>query len=236
MGDSSSLQAGDWVVAVGCPVGLDFSVTLGVVSAPRRSAYEVGAYHLKGSYIQTDAALNSGNSGGPLVNEYGEVVGINTMVRTNTEAIGFAIPINRAKEIFNVLKHGKKPTHAYFGMEWSGITPDYAKINNEDPNASRLPEMHGMLVTRVLPGSPADKAGLRRNDVITEVNHEVITNIYDAERLFDMCKPGRTSIIKVYRGEQAIAHSLEAIPQDLYIMIEEKRKQQQSVYVIRPSK
>ena len=74
IGDSSSLQAGDWVIAVGCPVGLDFTVTLGVVSSPRRSANEVGAPHLKGNYIQTDAALNSGNSGGPLVNDAGQVI------------------------------------------------------------------------------------------------------------------------------------------------------------------
>ena len=84
LGDSSKLHSGDWLIAVGCPVGLDFTVTLGIVSSPKRSAAEVGVPHLKGSYIQTDAALNSGNSGGPLVNDLGEVVGINTMVRSNT--------------------------------------------------------------------------------------------------------------------------------------------------------
>ena len=89
----------------------------------------MGAPHLKGTYIQTDAALNSGNSGGPLVNERGEVVGINTMVRSNTEAIGFAIPINRAKEIFEILKHGRRPTHAYFGLEVATISPDNARIS-----------------------------------------------------------------------------------------------------------
>jgi S1-C subfamily serine protease len=79
-------------------------VTLGIVSNPKRSAFEVGAPHMKGMFIQTDAALNQGNSGGPLVNELGEVVGINTMVRTNTEAIGFAIPINKALAAFEILK------------------------------------------------------------------------------------------------------------------------------------
>jgi S1-C subfamily serine protease len=104
IGDSSILVSGDWVIAVGCPVGLDFTVTLGVVSNPKRSAAEVGAPHMRGSFIQTDAALNSGNSGGPLVNENGQVVGINTMVRTNTEAIGFSIPINKAREVYEILK------------------------------------------------------------------------------------------------------------------------------------
>ena len=127
LGDSSSLQSGDWVIAVGCPVGLDFTVTLGIVSSPKRSAHEVGAVNLRGTYIQTDAALNSGNSGGPLVDANGNVVGINTMVRTNTEAIGFAIPINRAKQIYEILKLGKKPSHAYFGVEVMTLTPDFAR-------------------------------------------------------------------------------------------------------------
>lgn len=90
----SSIACG--VIAVGCPVDLDFTVTLGIVSSPKSSAFEVGAVNLKGSYIQTDAALNLGNSGGPLI-------GINTMVRTNTEVIGFAIQINRAMQIYEVL-------------------------------------------------------------------------------------------------------------------------------------
>jgi S1-C subfamily serine protease len=127
LGDSSSLQSGDWVIAVGCPVGLDFTVTLGIVSSPKRSAHEVGAVNLRGTYIQTDAALNSGNSGGPLVDAAGNVVGINTMVRTNTEAIGFAIPINRAKQIYEILKLGKKPSHAYFGVDVMTLTPDFAR-------------------------------------------------------------------------------------------------------------
>lgn len=127
LGDSSLLQSGDWVIAVGCPVGLDFTVTLGIVSSPKRSAHEVGATNLRGTYIQTDAALNSGNSGGPLVDAAGQVVGINTMVRTNTEAIGFAIPINRAKQIYEILKSGKKPSHAYFGIEVMTLTPDFAR-------------------------------------------------------------------------------------------------------------
>eukprot|EP01039_Chlorochromonas_danica_P007899 gene7899-8714_t len=234
MGDSGSLQAGDWVIAVGCPVGLDFTVTLGVVSSPKRSALEVGAPYLKGSYIQTDAALNSGNSGGPLVNDAGEVVGINTMVRTNSEAIGFAIPINRARSIYEVLRTGKKPSHAYFGVEISSLTPDNARINNEDPNAARLPEAHGALITKVIPGSPADSFGLRKHDVIVEVNGEVIRGVDEAETWLDQCKPGRGSLIKVLRGENAAVVHLEPVPQDLHTLMEERKKQQQSVFVIKP--
>ena len=197
MGDSSSLASGDWVIAVGCPVGLDFTVTLGIVSSPKRSAFEVGASNLKGTYIQTDAALNSGNSGGPLVNDEGEVVGINTMVRTNTEAIGFAIPINRARQIYEILKQGKKPSHAYFGIEVMTLTPDFARIHNDDPNAQRLPEVHGALVVRVVPGSPAAACGFRKNDIIVEVNGDDVTNSEDADVQLDCCRPGSITRLKV---------------------------------------
>ena len=158
------------------------------MSSPLRSASEVGATHLKGTYIQTDAALNSGNSGGPLVNDRGEVVGINTMVRTNTEAIGFAIPINRAQKIYEVLKEGRKPTHAFFGVDVSSVTPDFARIHNEDPNAQRLPEVHGALVTRVQPGSPAALSGLRKNDILIEVNGRQIFGTHDADVYLDQCR------------------------------------------------
>lgn len=224
LGDSSTLQAGDWVIAVGCPVGLDFTVTLGVVSSPRRSALEVGALHLKGSYIQTDAALNSGNSGGPLVNDRGEVVGINTMVRTNTEAIGFAIPMNRARAVYNVLKEGRKPNHAYFGIDIHTVTPDVAKINNEDPNASHIPVTSGALVLRVKPGSPAEVAGLRRNDVIVKVNDEVVRSADEAEARLDACKPGHVSTLVVTRGESGAQHILSVIPSDMHQILQERKR------------
>lgn len=224
IGDSSSLQSGDWVIAVGCPVGLDFSCSLGIVSSPVRSAGEIGATHLKGTYIQTDAALNSGNSGGPLVNDAGEVVGINTMVRTNTEAIGFAIPINRARKIYEVLKQGKKPTHAFFGVEVSTITPDFAHIHNDDPNAQRLPEVHGALVRKVLPGSPAALSGLRRNDIIVEVNGQAVSCTHDADLYLDICVPGSAAKIKVARGEGGQVVDLQATPQNVLTILEDRRR------------
>lgn len=234
LGDSATLHSGDWVIAVGCPVGLDFTVTLGIVSSPKRSAYEVGAPHLKGSYIQTDAALNSGNSGGPLVNDMGEVIGINTMVRSNTEAIGFAIPINRALKIYETLKQGKKPTHAYFGLEVMTLTPDFARIHNDDPNAQQLPEVHGALVLRVAPGSPAAASGIRRNDIIVEVNGFAIGNSDDADVFLDQCKPGIVTKMKIARGEKAQKVELHAMPQDLLTIIDDRRRRQQSAMHVRP--
>lgn len=224
-GDSSKLQSGEWVIAVGCPVGLDFTVTLGIVSNPRRSAAEVGAPQMKGMFIQTDAALNHGNSGGPLVNQLGEVIGINTMVRSNTEAIGFAIPINSAISTYHILKEGNKPTHAFFGLEVTTVSPDWAKIYNDDPNGINLPEMHGALVMRVVPGSPAALSGLRKYDIIVEVDNKKIQNSEDAELNMDGCKPGVTVDVKVARGTTGAKVVLKITPQDLLTMMEEKKAQ-----------
>ncbi len=237
LGDSSTLHSGDWVVAVGCPVGLDFTVTSGVVSNPKRSAAEIGAHHMKGSFIQTDAALNSGNSGGPLVNDQGQVVGINAMGLTNTQAIGFAIPINRAKEIYNVLKTGKKPAHPYFGMEISSITPDTIRIRNEDPNVSHLcEETTGSLVHRVVPGGPADRAGLRRNDIIVGVNGETVVRAEDTEDQLAKCRPGVSAEVNVVRGEAGKRLTIAVEPMDIYAMLDAKQKElsQPQVIIVKP--
>jgi len=117
LGDSRGLDVGDWVVAVGNPVGLDSSVTLGIVSALRRSAAEVGIPDKRLDFIQTDAAINPGNSGGPLVNEFAEVVGISTAIRADAEGIGFAIPINTAKGVAEALAEGRPVQHPYLGIQ-----------------------------------------------------------------------------------------------------------------------
>ena len=117
LGDSRGLEVGDWVVAVGNPVGLDSSVTLGIVSALRRSAAEVGIPDKRLDFIQTDAAINPGNSGGPLVNEFGEVVGISTAIRADAEGIGFAIPVNTAKGVAAALAAGRPVQHPYLGIQ-----------------------------------------------------------------------------------------------------------------------
>eukprot|EP01041_Mallomonas_annulata_P003696 gene3696-7355_t len=233
LGDSSSLHSGDWVVAVGNPVGLDFTVTLGIISNPHRSATEVGAPHLKGYFIQTDAALNNGNSGGPLVNEFGQVIGINTMVRSNTEAIGFAIPINQAKRIYHILKQGKKPSHAYFGLEVMTLSPDVARIHNDDPNAQRLPEVHGALVTRVVPGSPAATFGLRKNDIIINVNGASIPNAEEAEMHLDLCSPGQYSKLRIARGDSNnnFEVDVDVTPNDLQVMVEERKRKLQMMLI-----
>ena len=158
---------GDWVIAVGNPVGLDNTVTLGIVSSLNRSSSEVGIPEKRLSLIQTSASLNPGSSGGPICNQWGEVVGISTAVRANAEAIGFAIPIDVAKDVASELAKGKPIAHAYVGIKMANLTPAFARQNNEDPNSVGIvPEIEGALVMRVTTNSPAANAGVRRNDVI----------------------------------------------------------------------
>lgn len=203
LGVSADLQVGDWVIAVGNPVGLDNTVTVGIVSSLNRSSAEVGIPDKRMSLIQTSAPLNMGNSGGPLLNEFGEVVGINTAVRINAEAIGFAIPIDRAKLIAKELAQGHTIAHAYVGIQMKNVTPQLAMQNNKDPNAYALiPEVEGALVAHVVPSSPAASAGLRRYDIITSIDGRSVRNIKEAQNIVDTFNVGQMVNMKVVRGDK----------------------------------
>ncbi|MEB3175494.1 MAG: trypsin-like peptidase domain-containing protein, partial [Cyanobacteriota bacterium] len=136
LGDSSRVKVGDWAIAVGNPVGLDNTVTLGIISTIGRSAAKAGIPDKRVEFIQTDAAINPGNSGGPLLNAKGEVVGINTAIRADAMGIGFAIPINRAKTLQQTLAAGQKVPHPYIGVQMVNLTPELARQNNQDPNSA----------------------------------------------------------------------------------------------------
>lgn len=203
LGVSADLQVGDWVIAVGNPVGLDNTVTVGIVSSLNRSSAEVGIPDKRMSLIQTSAQLNMGNSGGPLLNEFGEVVGINTAVRVNAEAIGFAIPIDRAKEIAKELAKGKTIAHAYVGIQMTNVTPQFARQNNQDPNAHALiPEVEGALVMRVVPSSPAASGGIRRYDIIVSIDGQGVKNVKQAQAIVDGFGVGQVVNLKVIRGDR----------------------------------
>ncbi|MGA0198613.1 MAG: HhoA/HhoB/HtrA family serine endopeptidase, partial [Prochlorotrichaceae cyanobacterium] len=159
LGDSDAVEVGDWAIAVGNPLGLDNTVTLGIVSTLGRSSSEVGIPDKRLEFIQTDAAINPGNSGGPLLNAQGEVIGINTAIRADANGIGFAIPVNKAKSIEAQLLKTGKVSHPYLGVQMVSLTPDMARNNNADPNSTlMLPETEGVLIVRVIPRSPADQA------------------------------------------------------------------------------
>jgi S1-C subfamily serine protease len=191
LGDSGIIKVGDWAIAVGNPLGLDNTVTLGIVSTLKRSSAAVGMTDKRLDFIQTDAAINPGNSGGPLLNAQGEVIGINTAIRADAMGIGFAIPIDKAKTIATQLVRGEKVSHPYLGVQMVTLTPAIALENNSDPNAPfQVPELNGVLVVRVLPNTAAASAGIRRGDVILEVNNDAIR---DAEQLQDVMENSRVS-------------------------------------------
>jgi len=205
LGMSKDLQVGDWVIAIGNPLGLSNTVTLGIVSSLNRSSAEVGIPEKRINFIQTDAAINLGNSGGCLVNEFGEVVGVNTAVRANAEGIGFAIPIDRVKDIMDQLAKGHKIQHSYLGVQMVNLTPEFARQNNEDPNApAMIPEVEGALVVRVLAKSPASEAGLRRFDIIQAMDGNSVKTAKDVQSYIDRTKVGQTISLKVVRGERAL--------------------------------
>jgi S1-C subfamily serine protease len=203
LADSDQVQVGDWAIAVGNPLGLDNTVTLGIVSTLHRSSAQIGLSDKRLDFLQTDAAINPGNSGGPLLNDRGEVIGINTAIRPDAMGIGFAIPINKAKSIKDALAKGEKIPHPYIGVQMTTLTPEIARQNNTDPNSPfEVPEVNGVIVVRVVPNSPAAVAGFRRGDVVTEINGQAISKAEELQQLVENTKPGQTLKVQVQRGKE----------------------------------
>ncbi|MHC4741370.1 MAG: Do family serine endopeptidase [Planctomycetota bacterium] len=189
--DSDKLEVGEWVLAIGNPLGLSHTVTAGIVSAKGRSGF--GLAHLE-NFIQTDAAINFGNSGGPLINLDGEVVGMNTAIvgASGNIGIGFAIPINMAKNIYEQLKTGNGVVRGFLGVATQDMDADYAK-------AFGLKEIRGVLVPQVIEDSAAAKAGIKRYDVILEVNGKKIETANQLRNTIALLSPGTTVKIKLWR-------------------------------------
>jgi S1-C subfamily serine protease len=209
LGDSSQLQVGDWVVAIGNALALDGgpTVTAGVVSALGRTVQEPGSFTSAGPFlfdvIQTSAPINPGNSGGPLVNLAGQVVGINTLVAGQAEpgvqaqGIGFAIAISTAKPIADQLVATGRAIHAYMGISYVPLTPAIAARLG-------IQEQNGIVVVTVDQGSPASQAGLQSRDVITEVDGTPLQGDSAFPTLLNAHKPGDTVTLTVLRGNQKL--------------------------------
>jgi serine protease Do len=197
LGDSDKLGVGEWVLAIGNPFGLAETITAGIVSAKGR-AIGAGPYD---DFIQTDASINPGNSGGPLFNFWGEVVGINTAIIATGQGIGFAIPINMAKEILPQLKEKGRVTRGWLGVLIQKVTPQLAE-------SFGLEEERGALVSQVLEDTPAQKAGMEQGDIILEFDGKEIKDFGDLSRIVASTPIGKTVDIKVFRGGQIV--SLEA--------------------------
>ena len=189
LGDSEAIRVGDWVMAVGNPFGLSHTVTQGIISAKGR-VIGAGPYD---NFLQTDASINPGNSGGPLLNLKGEVVGINTAILASGQGIGFATPSNMAKSVIPQLKEKGKVTRGMLGVQVQNVTPELAK-------SFGMTEPMGALVAEVNPGTPAEKAGLQRGDIILEFDGHPIHEMNELPRLVAETHPGTTSTLKVLRN------------------------------------
>lgn len=187
-GDSDVLEVGEWVVAIGSPLGLDHTVTAGIVSAKSRNI-QSGSYD---DFLQTDASINRGNSGGPLLNMNGEVVGINTAIAQRAQGIGFAIPSTMANRIINDLKANKKVSRGWLGVTIQNVDAATAKaLGMSDP--------HGALINSVLDGQPAHKAGIKEGDVIIAINGKNIEDTEQLLRTVAMLTPGSSSTVTIWR-------------------------------------
>lgn len=203
LGDSAQVQVGDWAIAVGNPLGLDNTVTLGIVSTLHRSSAQVGIPGKRLEFIQTDAAINPGNSGGPLLSDAGQVIGINTAIRAGATGIGFAIPIDKAKALQDRLVRGERIIHPYLGIQMTTLTPQIAHENNRSQNAPvALPEINGALVLRVLPNTPAASANLRLGDVVVEAEGQPVKTAAQLQAIVENSQVGQVLKLKVRRGEQ----------------------------------
>lgn len=203
LGSSKSLRPGEWVMAIGNPFGLEHTVTVGVVSAIGR-AIGGGPY---ARFIQTDASINPGNSGGPLFNARGEVVGVNTMMYAGGQGIGFAIPIDLAKSLIPDLVEKGSVSRGWLGVAIQPITPELAK-------SFGLKEEKGALIAEVYQGSPAEKAGLIRGDVVVEYNGEKVDEPYDLSLFVGETKEGADAKLVVMRGSEKKDFTIKIGKQD----------------------
>ncbi|KPJ75317.1 MAG: peptidase [Deltaproteobacteria bacterium SG8_13] len=208
MGDSDALQVGTWVVAIGSPFGLEQTVTAGIVSAKGRIIGS-GPYD---DFIQTDASINPGNSGGPLIDLQGNVIGINTAIVASGQGIGFAIPINMAKDIVRQLKTKGEVTRGWLGVGIQDLTPELAEYY-------KLDRKEGVLVTHVFEGDPADRGGIKVNDVIIAVNGETVGSSRDLSRTIAGLGVGKQAAITVVRDGKEKTINIETAKREEQEMV-----------------
>lgn len=198
LGKSQELLPGQWAIAIGNPLGLDNTVTAGIISATGRSSSEVGVPDKRVQFIQTDAAINPGNSGGPLLNDQGEVIGVNTAIRADAQGLGFAIPIETAQRIANQLFSQGKVEHPFLGIQMVDLNTEVKSEVNRELNL-QITQETGVLVVKVLPGSPAAEAGLQPGDVIQKVNDKTVKRSSEVQELVEASSVGATLKVQVDR-------------------------------------
>jgi len=211
LGKAHNLIPGEWAIAIGNPLGLDNTVTVGIISALDRSSSQVGVPEKRVSFIQTDAAINPGNSGGPLLNAKGEVIGVNTAIRADAQGLGFAIPVETAQRIANQLFTKGRVEHPYLGIRMDTLTPDLRKKINDNDVGFKVTQDTGVIIVGVLKGSPAAQAGLKPGDIIqkvggkpvksaTQVQEQVEASAVGSNLQIQVSRQGKTETLQVRPG------------------------------------
>lgn len=224
LGDSSKLDVGQWVAAIGNPFGLQATLTQGVVSAKGRDNLDIVPY---ANFIQTDASINAGNSGGPLLSLNGEVIGINTAIATNSSlgnmGIGFAIPSNMAKYVMNEIINNGKVTRGYLGISLQNIDYNLAQ-------AFDLKKIEGALITHVMKDSPAERAGLKSEDVILKIDDQKVESAASLRNDVYMMHPGKKITLSILRDGKTTQVPIEVgtYPEDLEVASSEGASSQRN--------
>jgi len=209
LGSSQSLQPGDWAIAIGNPLGLDNTVTAGIISAIGRNSGQIGV-DKRVSFIQTDAAINPGNSGGPLLNQDGEVIGVNTAIIQGAQGLGFSIPIETAQRISKQIIQTGKVSRAYLGIQMVTVDPNVKRQVNQDSDLGiQISEEKGVLITRVVDASPAAKAGARKGDVIIKLDNSDILSADQVTQLVEARSVGDKLQMEIRRNGQTVVLTVE---------------------------
>ena len=207
-GDSDELQIGEYAIAIGNPLGLDNTVTTGIISATGRNSAQIGVGDKRIDFIQTDAAINPGNSGGPLLNAKGEVIGINTAILRNAQGLGFAIPINAAREVAEQLIAKGKVDHPFLGIRMAPITAEVAAQlkNRFDLDAI---ENEGILIVDVIPDSPAARAGLKQGDIVMAIADKQVNAPLEVQKIVEKTQVGEALELEVLRQSKNLDLTVE---------------------------
>ncbi|MGB3293209.1 MAG: HhoA/HhoB/HtrA family serine endopeptidase [Phormidesmis sp.] len=211
--NQDELLPGEVAIAIGNPLGLDNTVTVGIISATGRTSNQVGVPDKRVEFIQTDAAINPGNSGGPLLNARGEVIGMNTAIISGAQGLGFAIPMEAVQRISDQLVANGKVEHPFIGIQMVNLTPEVRDSINQNPNSGfTIDADSGVFVAEVVPNSPAARAGLRAGDVVRQINGEAITTGKEVQNAVEANGLRRDLRLEVERNGNLQALSLRPVP------------------------